>query len=131
MNQLEDALKNMLGAFDSPLTRLKMGTGWTEFHTEAVESARNAINNGNPLYAPELPGLNSPTIFIRDVQEGETIIFTKNDKKFILIQSDSPKEFSFIKIGFIQSDGKPYFFTEPGVPIQLNPNTVVDRLIVQ
>lgn len=49
---MEDALRNMLGTFDTPLTILKMGESWTSFHDEAVKSARDAVNNGNPLYAP-------------------------------------------------------------------------------
>ena len=47
-----DAVGNMLGAFDTPLTRLRMKESWTEFHEEAVQSARDAINNGQPLYSP-------------------------------------------------------------------------------
>jgi len=37
---LEEALLNMLGAFDSPIRRLKMPG---EFPDEAIESARNAL----------------------------------------------------------------------------------------
>lgn len=47
-----DAVGNMLGAFDTPLTKLKMGKSWTSFHDKAVKSARDAVNSGNPLYAP-------------------------------------------------------------------------------
>jgi hypothetical protein len=59
----EEALRNMLGAFDTPLTRLKMGKSWTDFHEEAVKSARDTVNNGDPLFAdePRIKGLNNVT----------------------------------------------------------------------
>jgi hypothetical protein len=135
MNQptytIEEALQNMLAAFDNPVTRLKMGTSWTDFHKEAVDSARNAINNGKPLYAPELPGLNSPAIFAKDVNEGEAVIFYENKRKSILIPSDSIRPFSFIQIGFIKENGEPFFYTSPNIIVQLTANQAVDRLIVQ
>jgi hypothetical protein len=52
---IEEALRNMLGAFDTPLTRLKMGKSWTDFHEDAVKSARDAVNNGDPIFADEPP----------------------------------------------------------------------------
>ena len=39
-----DGCNNMLGAFDTPLTRLQLGKQWTEFHEECCESARRAVN---------------------------------------------------------------------------------------
>lgn len=135
MNQptytIEEALQNMLAAFDNPLTRLKMKDSWTNFHKEAVDSARNAINNGKPLYAPELPGLNSPAIFAKDVNEGEPVIFFDNDRKNILILSDSRDPLEFIHIGYIKSDNQPHFYLQPNCFVKLPANQVVDRLIVQ
>mgnify|MGYP000854610925 CR=1 FL=1 len=135
MNQptytIEEALQNMLAAFDNPLTRLKMGKSWTDFHKEAVDSARNAINNGKPLYAPELPGLKTPTLFAKDVNEGEAVIFYENDRKAILILSDSKDPLEFIHIGYFDSNNQPYFYLQPNFFVKLPANTVVDRLIVQ
>lgn len=48
---LQDALHNMLAVFDTPLARLKFGKCWNDFVEEAVQSARDAVNGGNPLYA--------------------------------------------------------------------------------
>ncbi len=52
---VEEALKNMLGAFDTPLVRIKLGKCWNGFIEEAVQSARDAVNNGNPLYVNDQP----------------------------------------------------------------------------
>ena len=135
MNQLEEALQNMLGAFDNPVTRLKMGTSWTDFHKEAVESARNAINNGNPLYAPEneeIPQVNkSNAVFAINVNEGEPVILFKNNEKSILIPSDSRDPLEFIHIGYLNSDNQPHFYLQPNCFVKLNANQVLDRLIVQ
>jgi hypothetical protein len=139
MNQptytIEEALQNMLAAFDNPLTRLKMKDSWTDFHKEAVDSARNAINNGKPLYAPEsneiLNENKSHAIFAKDVNEGEAVIFFDNDRKAILIPSDSRDPLEFIHIGYFNSDNQPHFYLQPNFFIKLPANQVVDRLIVQ
>ena len=45
METLRDALKNMLGTFDSPLMRLKVDTEWTR---TVIESARKAMGMDTP-----------------------------------------------------------------------------------
>ena len=62
---VEEALRNMLGAFDTPLVRIKLGKCWNGFIEEAVQSAREAVavNNGNPLWVGNLPVGNLPHIF--------------------------------------------------------------------
>lgn len=49
--KLEDALKNMRGAFDTPAMRLVIGKQWTSFVEEAVQSAREAV--GGPVFVEQ------------------------------------------------------------------------------
>lgn len=42
-NALREALENMFGMFNNPVVRLKMGHTFTDFHREAIESAREAL----------------------------------------------------------------------------------------
>jgi hypothetical protein len=47
-----DALKNMLGMFDTPATRLALGKQWDEFHDLAINSAKDALPE-DPLLPPQ------------------------------------------------------------------------------
>jgi hypothetical protein len=46
--ELYDAVQGLLGVFATPLMRLKLGKGWSEYHEHAVQQARTVVRRYTP-----------------------------------------------------------------------------------
>lgn len=49
-NPLRDSVLNLLGVFDTPAVKLRLSHQWNNFVEEVVKQARQAVNDGKPLY---------------------------------------------------------------------------------
>ena len=76
MSAATDRIADLLGMFDNQVTRLKLGSAWTEMHTEVVKAARQCLRDEVMVIDHELNDCDVNDVRLREylAEQKQTIL---------------------------------------------------------